>query len=157
MVTAERRPTFLHARAERLFDPSVSGFQALILKDAADLSFHARGVARASQEIVASELDEELAIDLALFRENPFANIESQDGIAHPSLNAKTFFSGFINVVVETGIVGGHSERKRKGEIKPSGKHQSPGDARADQELGARQAYQREMERGQPGLAWSLT
>jgi hypothetical protein len=63
---AELVQALLHTRAEVFLNPGVGGGQPLGFVDAANLSFHACGVAGEAQEVVAGELNEECAVDFSL-------------------------------------------------------------------------------------------
>lgn len=88
VLFAQAVEALLHFGAQVVFNPGVCCFEAFRFEDAANLGFHACGVAGEAQEVIAGEFDEEFAVYLPAKGKNPLSHIESQNGVSHPCLGA---------------------------------------------------------------------
>ena len=79
----------IHLGTQILLNPRDSSLRPFALIHAAEESLYACCVTGEAQEVVGGELDEKVAIDDTTVKtEDPPAHIESQHGIADPSLGA---------------------------------------------------------------------
>lgn len=88
MPSAHDVEALLHARAQMLLNPGVGGFQSVVFEESAYLGFDACGVAGESQKVVAGEFDKEFAVDSSPEGENPFSDVECQDGVSYPGFGS---------------------------------------------------------------------